>query len=29
MLLDNNPDVRAYYITAEDFVNEMIFALKK
>ncbi len=28
MLLDNNPDVRAYYITAEDFVNEMIFALK-
>jgi chromosomal replication initiator protein len=28
MLLDNNPNVRAYYITAEDFVNEMIFALK-
>jgi chromosomal replication initiator protein len=28
MLLENNPDVRAYYITAEDFVNEMIFALK-
>ena len=28
MLLDNNPDVRAYYITAEDFVNEMILALK-
>ncbi len=28
MLLDKNPDVRAYYITAEDFVNEMIFALK-
>ncbi|MFC1535331.1 chromosomal replication initiator protein DnaA [Thermodesulfobacteriota bacterium] len=25
---DNNPNVRAYYITAEDFVNEMIFALK-
>ncbi len=28
MLLENSPDVRAYYITAEDFVNEMIFALK-
>ena len=28
MLLENNPDVRAYYITAEDFVNEMISALK-
>jgi chromosomal replication initiator protein len=28
MLLENNPEVRAYYITAEDFVNEMIFALK-
>ena len=28
MLFENNPDVRAYYITAEDFVNEMIFALK-
>ena len=28
MLLEKNPDVRAYYITAEDFVNEMIFALK-
>lgn len=27
-LLENNPGVRAYYITAEDFVNEMIFALK-
>ncbi len=28
MLVENNPDVRAYYITAEDFVNEMISALK-
>ncbi|NLA74228.1 MAG: chromosomal replication initiator protein DnaA [Deltaproteobacteria bacterium] len=28
MLLENSPDVRAYYITAEDFVNEMVFALK-
>ncbi len=28
MLLENNPDIRAYYITAEDFVNEMIFSLK-
>lgn len=28
MMLKNNPDLRAYYITAEDFVNEMIFALK-
>jgi chromosomal replication initiator protein len=27
-LLDKNPNIRAYYITAEDFVNEMIFALK-
>ena len=27
-LLDKNPKIRAYYITAEDFVNEMIFALK-
>lgn len=27
-LLQNNPDVRAYYITAEEFVNEMVFALK-
>ncbi|MFC1868043.1 chromosomal replication initiator protein DnaA [Thermodesulfobacteriota bacterium] len=24
----NNPSIRAYYITAEDFVNEMIYALK-
>ncbi len=28
MMLQKNPDIRAYYITAEDFVNEMIFALK-
>ena len=28
MLLHNNPDIRAYYITAEDFVNEMISSLK-
>lgn len=28
MLIENNPDIRAYYITAEDFVNEMISALK-
>jgi len=28
MLLQNNPKIRAYYITAEDFINEMIFALK-
>lgn len=28
MLLNNNPDVRAYYITAEEFVNEMVSALK-
>ena len=27
-LLEKYPDIRAYYITAEDFVNEMIFALK-
>lgn len=27
-ILDQNPDIRAYYITAEDFVNEMIFAIK-
>jgi chromosomal replication initiator protein len=27
-ILDHNPNIRAYYITAEDFVNEMIFALK-
>jgi chromosomal replication initiator protein len=27
-ILDHNPNTRAYYITAEDFVNEMIFALK-
>jgi chromosomal replication initiator protein len=27
-ILDHNPSTRAYYITAEDFVNEMIFALK-
>jgi chromosomal replication initiator protein len=27
-ILEQNPDARAYYITAEDFVNEMIFALK-
>jgi chromosomal replication initiator protein len=27
-ILENNPDIRAYYITAEDFVNEMIFAIK-
>jgi len=24
----NNPNLKVYYITAEDFVNEMIFALK-
>ncbi|HJX33539.1 MAG TPA: chromosomal replication initiator protein DnaA [Desulfatiglandales bacterium] len=27
-ILENNPDIRAYYITAEDFVNEMVFAIK-
>ena len=27
-LLEKTPNIRAYYITAEDFVNEMIFALK-
>ena len=27
-ILDHDPGVRAYYITAEDFVNEMIFAIK-
>ncbi|RJR54410.1 MAG: chromosomal replication initiator protein DnaA [Desulfobacteraceae bacterium] len=27
-LLQNKPDLRVYYITAEDFVNEMIWALK-
>lgn len=27
-LLEKNPKIRAYYITAEDFVNEMIYALK-
>jgi chromosomal replication initiator protein len=27
-ILENNPNTRAYYITAEDFVNEMIYALK-
>jgi len=27
-ILERDPKVRAYYITAEDFVNEMIFALK-
>ena len=27
-ILDHDPKVRAYYVTAEDFVNEMIFALK-
>ncbi len=27
-LLANDPDIKAYYITAEDFINEMIFALK-
>lgn len=27
-ILDHDPKIRAYYITAEDFVNEMIFALK-
>lgn len=27
-ILDENPSIKAYYITAEDFVNEMIFAIK-
>lgn len=27
-ILDHDPNIRAYYITAEDFVNEMVFALK-
>jgi chromosomal replication initiator protein len=27
-ILQSNPKLRVYYITAEDFVNEMIFALK-
>ena len=27
-ILQSNPSLRVYYITAEDFVNEMIFALK-
>lgn len=27
-MLQNKPDLRVYYITAEDFVNEMIWALK-
>ncbi len=27
-ILENTPNIRAYYITAEDFVNEMVFALK-
>jgi chromosomal replication initiator protein len=27
-ICQNNPKLKVYYITAEDFVNEMIFALK-
>ena len=27
-ILDHNPNLRVYYVTAEDFVNEMIQALK-
>jgi len=27
-ILDNNPEARVYYITAEDFTNEMINSLK-
>jgi len=27
-ILEHDPKVRAYYVTAEDFINEMIFALK-
>ncbi len=27
-LLENKPDLKVYYVTAEDFVNEMITALK-
>lgn len=27
-ILQNNPEKRVFYITAEDFVNEMIFALR-
>ncbi|MFZ7113617.1 MAG: chromosomal replication initiator protein DnaA [Desulfatiglandales bacterium] len=27
-ILDHNPSLRVYYVTAEDFVNEMIQALK-
>lgn len=27
-ILEKTPNIRAYYITAEDFVNEMVFALK-
>lgn len=27
-IMEKNPNLRVYYVTAEDFVNEMIFALK-
>jgi chromosomal replication initiator protein len=27
-ILENNPDIKTYYITTEDFVNEMVFAIK-
>ena len=27
-ILQKNPNLRVYYVTAEDFVNEMIFSLK-
>jgi chromosomal replication initiator protein len=27
-ILENNPGLRVYYVTAEDFVNEMVTALK-
>jgi len=27
-ILNSNPDLKVFYITAEDFVNEMIFALR-
>lgn len=27
-ILDKNPNLRVYYVTAEDFLNEMIFSLK-
>lgn len=27
-LLDHNPELKVFYITAEDFVNQMIFSLK-